>query len=344
MARSKPEAVRPGRKRVDFDAFRRLTELADYFVPFMIRAVCELGIADELARGPRTVDDLAAATRTDGPSLRRVLRVLVRKGVLTESADGYELTSVGDLLRSDHPLSLRDAYLVMPADALAWTDLAYSLRTGLPAFERVHGETLWEYLGRRPEESLRFDRGMQAMNRSELRAVSSAYDWSAFQTVVDVGGGNGAFLAGLLSKRPALRGVLIDLPHVVAHARSVLVDAGVAERCEVVAGSFFEEVPRGGDAYVLKRILYAWNDEAALRLVRSVRAAMHRDSRMLVVEPVVGVAGSEFGEILDVVMLAIDGGRARSEDELEALFSQAGLELTRVVPTMTYPIVEARAR
>jgi hypothetical protein len=181
------------------------------------------------------------------------------------------------------------------------------------------------------------------MTRAELRALTAAYDWGSLGTVVDVGGGNGAFLAGLLARHPALRGVLFDLPHAVREAPRILEAAGVAERCEVVPGSFFDAIPRTGGAYVLKRIVYGWDDERALALLRAVRAAMDPGSVVLVLEPVAGDAeGDGFGAILDVVMLVVDGGRSRSVQELRALFAAADLELTCVQPTMTFPIVAGR--
>jgi hypothetical protein len=343
MAASQVGRTRP---RIDLAAFIRLTELADYFVPFTIRAICELGVADKLADGPRTVEELAAATGAHAPSLLRALRALACKGIFTEVEPGtFDLTEPAQLLRGDHPLSLRDAYHLMPADIAAWAQLGHSLRTGEPAFDHVHGQRLWDYLGEHPEDGERFDRGMQAMTRPELRVLLTAYPWAALGTVVDVGGGNGAFLAGLLARHRSLRGVLFDLPHVVAGAAPVLAEAGVEDRCEIVAGSFFEDVPPGADAYVLKRIVYGWDDEGALALLRAVRAAMSPGSRILVFEPVVAPGNdNDFGKILDVVMLVVDGGRARTAGELGELFDAAGLELERVVPTWAFSIVEGRAR
>ena len=340
-----PRRTRP---RIDLRSFVRLTELADYFIPFTIRAVAELGVADHLAGGPRTVEDLAEATGTHAPSLRRALRALACKGVFTEQEDGrFGLTPMAELLRGDHPLSLRDAYHLMPDDVVAWARLDHSLRTGEPAFDHVHGRSLWDWLADHPADSVRFDRGMAAMTRPELRAVSMAYDWSGLGRVVDVGGGNGTFLAGLLTRHPEMAGVVFDLPHVVAAAGEVLSGAGVGDRCEVVPGSFFdaEAIPAGADAYVLKRIVYGWDDDGAERLLRCVAQAMGPESRILLLEPVAQAAdadGDGFGAILDVVMLAVDGGRARTTEELEALFARAGLELTRVVPTMMFPVVEGR--
>lgn len=332
--------------RVDLGSFIRLTEIADYFVPFTIRAICQLGVADCLAEGPLPVQQLARRTDTDTASLLRAMRALACKGIFTESEPGtFALTPLAELLRGDNPLSLRDAYHLMPADVATWANLSYSLQTGEPAFDHVHGESLWDYLATRPEDSARFDRGMQAMTRPELRVFSAAYDWTKLSRIVDVGGGNGAFLAGLLERYESLRGVLFDLPHVVANAAAVLEAAGVAERCDVVAGNFFECVPPGADAYVLKRILYSWRHPDALALLRSVRAAMGPDSRLLLLEPLVQPGRSDpLGSILDVVMLAVDGGRARSQDELTELLDAADLRLTRIVPTMMFPIVETRVK
>lgn len=330
-------------RRLDFEAFARLTELADYFVPFMIRAVCELGIADELTSGPRPVEELAAATGTHAPSLQRVLRALAVKDVFAEVEPGiFSLTSLGDLLAANHPYSLRDAYHLMRADVLSWASFVHSLRTGEASFPYVHGRGLWEYLAENPEDGRRFDRGMEALTRPELRTLLAAYDWSNLGTVVDVGGGNGAFLAGLLARQPALRGVLFDLPHVVARAPTVLVEADVADRCDIVAGDFFDRVPAGGDAYVLKRILYSWEDDRAVDLLRTVRAALSPHSRVLIVEPVAGLGAPQFGAVLDVVMLAVDGGRVRSREELDTLFAAADLRLTQTVPAILSSIVEAR--
>jgi hypothetical protein len=332
------------RPRIDFEAFQRMTDLADYFVPFTIRAVCELGIGDLLADGPKTVEQLAASTDTHAPSLYRALRALAAKGVLAETSERtFELTAMGALLRADHPLSLRDTYLPMPEDVAAWLELGHSLRTGEPAFDHVHGAHLWDYLAAHPDVSERFDRGMEAMTRPELLAVSAAYAWAELGTVVDVGGGNGSFLAGLLARQRALRGVVFDLPHVVAGAQEVLHHAGVEDRCEIVSGSFFDAVPAGADAYLLKRIVYGWDDRGARALLAKVREAMAPESRILVIEPVDRPGNDDqMARILDLLMLVVDGGRARTARELGELFAGAGLELTRVIDTMAFPIVEGR--
>ena len=332
------------RERLDIRSVVRLTELADYIVPFALRVAASLGVADALAAGPRPVEEVAAGLGVDARSLHRVLRALASRGVFVEHEPGtFGLTPTAEPLRSDHPLSLRDAYPLMAADVEAWAELPSTLRTGRPAFDRVHGMRLWDFLAAHPEESEQFDRGMEALSRLELRALLPAYDWASLGTIVDVGGGNGAFLAAILRRHQALRGVVFDAPHVVANVAERLAAAGVRDRCEVAAGSFFDAVPRGGDAYVLKRILYGWEDTRAVDILRTVRAAMNPESRLLLLEPAIeGGDEPAVAAILDVVMLVVDGGKARTFDELAALLSAAGLELTRVVRTMMFPIVEAR--
>jgi hypothetical protein len=329
--------------RVDIQSLLQLTELADYVVPFAIRVIADLGIADHLRAGPRAVEDLAAATGAHAPSLHRVLRALACKGVFTEVAPGrFGLTPLAQPLRSDHPLSLREAYPLLAADVQAWARFDYSVRSGRAAFDLVHGVGYWEYLEAHPVESQRFSASQRAATRLELPAVLRSYDWAAFETIVDVGGGNGAFLAGILRRHTELRGVLFDLPHIVAGAPDVLAAAGVADRCEIVAGSFFESLPPGRDVYLLKRILYGWDDEHASEILTTARTAMRLDSRILVIEPGIESGGNvELAAILDVMMLAIDGGRTRTPEQLERLFAPAGLKLTRVVPTVMFPIIEA---
>lgn len=333
------------RPRLDVQALERLTDLADYFVPFTIRAISELGIADLLADGPLEVEELARRTETHERSLYRALRLLAAKGVLDEIRERtFALTAMGELLRSDHPLSLREAYREMPEYVFAWLELRHSLRTGEPAFDHVYGTNVWDHLAAQPEVAARFDRAMQAMTRPELLAVSAAYPWRSLRTLVDVGGGNGAFLAGLLGRNRRLKGTLFDLPHVVAHAAPILQAAGVDDRCDVVGGSFFDPLPPGADAYLLKRTLYALGDRDARAVLERVADAMTADSRILLVEPLERPlrGGDARAQILDMLMLVVDGGRIRSEQELAELFADSRLELVRVIETMAFPIVEGR--
>jgi hypothetical protein len=322
----------------------RLSELADYVVPFMLRAVADLRVADHLREGPRTVDELAAATGVQALPLYRALRALACRGVFSEvEPQTFALTPLAQPLRTDHPESLADAYPLLEADIRAWAGFGHSLRTGEAAFDAVHGVDYWTYMAEHPDESARFDASQQSVTKRELRTMLDSYEWSEFGTIVDVGGGNGAFLAGILKRYPGVRGIVFDQPHVVANAPAVLAEAGVAERCEVAGGSFLRRVPDGGDAYLLKRIMYAWNDEDAVRMLRTIRAAMRPSSRLLLIEPLMEPGDAfDWGKLYDVLLLAMAGGGGRSLEQLKVLFAQADLRLVRVVNTRMSPIIEAR--
>ncbi len=334
MAATKPSLL---------ESISRMQELADVMIPTTIRAVSDLGVADQLANGPCPVEKLAAATGAHAPSLRRALRALSAKEIFAEVEPGvFALTPLADLLRSDHPLSLHSQCRLFPAGIEAWARVDHTLRTGESAFDYVHGCTLWEYLARHETDGARFDDFMSGLTTFEVRAALGAYDWAGVGSVVDVGGGNGAFLAGVLRRHPRMRGTVYDLPHVVAGAPGVLAQAGVADRCDVVGGSFFESAPGGADAYVLKRILYSWGDDQALTILRVLRAAMRPDSRLLLIEPVGGADDdSRYAKLLDLLMLGIGAGRVRDRTELGDLFAAAGLRLARVQPTFLFPVVEA---
>jgi O-methyltransferase domain len=322
----------------------RLTEMADYIVPFTLRAVCDLKIADHLVGGPRSVEELAALTGTHAPSLYRALRVLACKGVFTETEPGvFAMTPLAEPLRSDHPKSLRDAYPLLAPDIQAWALLDYTLRTGKPAFDKAHGKGAWAFFAERPEDSARFDASQQAVTRREVRALVPAYDWASLGSVIDVGGGNGAFVSAVLAAFPSLTGAVFDQPHVVAGAGPVFAAAGVTERCQAIGGSYLESVPAGAGGYVLKRVVYSMHDDEALIALRNVRAAMRADSRMLIIEPVLAPGNDfEWGKLYDLLLLTMSGGGGRSSEQMERLLAKADLELTRVISTKSLPITEAR--
>ncbi|WP_328852724.1 methyltransferase [Micromonospora globbae] len=331
------------RPRTDLGALIRLTELADYTVPFTVRVVAELGVADQLVDGPRPVTELAEATGAHAPSLLRALRALAGKGIFTEvEPEVFGLTPLAEPLRTDHPLSLRDAYPLLAADVRAWAGLGRSLRTGEAAFPRTHGTDYWSYLAAHPADSVAVDRWMSSLTRLHLRTVLPAWPWGQAREVVDVGGGDGAFLAGLLPRFPALRGTLLDLPHVVAAAPELLDRAGVADRCRIVPGSFFDPVPAGADLYVLKTILPGWDDAEATAILRRIAEAMRPHSRLLLLEAIIP-AGDVFdvAKLVDVHTLVLTGGRHRTRDELVDLLADAGLRLDRVVPTPTLTVIAA---
>jgi O-methyltransferase/methyltransferase family protein len=311
--------------------------LQGYRVTQAIHVAATLGIADLLADGRRTADELAAETGSHAPTLARLLRALASLGVLSEGDDGrFATTPVGDCLRTGVPGSLADfaAFVGRPYHWEAWSALVQSVRTGENAFRLVHGRDVWSYRAERPEESALFDRLMATLSAAATEAVLAAYDFGRFGRLVDVGGGTGTLLAAVLAAHPALEGVLFDQPHVVARAPAVLAEAGVADRCRIESGSFFDGVPAGADAYVLRSIVHDWGDAEAVAILRACRAAMADGGVVLLIERELGGPNEKpEAKLSDLNMLVGPGGRERSRDEYAALFGAAGLRLARVVPT-----------
>jgi O-methyltransferase domain/Dimerisation domain len=309
-------------------ALRRLVN--GYQVTQAIHVAAALGIADLLRDGPRASDDLARATDSHAPSLHRVLRALAAVGVLHEGDDGrFALTAIGECLRSDAPEPVGGwaAFVGRPYHFQAWSGLLHGVRTGESPFRSVHGTDVWDYRATHPEESAIFDAAMTAIMRRANAHLLAAYDFGRFATVVDVGGGRGAFLRAVLDANPATRGILFDRPHVVAGA-----DAG--ERCEVVGGSFFETVPEGADAYLLKAVLHDWEDDDALRILARCRAAIPDDGALLVVDRDLGAANEDAeAKLADLNMLVGPGGRERTRDEFAALLAAGGFELVGATPS-----------
>jgi O-methyltransferase domain len=320
-----------------------LGELADLVIPFALRAACELRIADHLAAGSRGIVDLARATGTHAPALLRLMRALASREVFAEPApERFALAAVGEFLRSDHKLSLADAYPLISPDLLAWADADYSIRTGRSAFEHVHGRPYYEMLAEDGDFRERFNRSVEAQNQLMVRPLLDGYDFSDCGTLLDVAGGTGVFLAGLLAHAPRLRGVLFDLPHVLAQAPPVLRRFGVEDRCELVAGDFFQALPPGADTYLLKTVLHDWDDARARLILAAVRRAMPPSGRLLVFEalPVPGDA-FHIGKLLDLNSLVLVAGPDRDERELVEMLAVGGFECRRIVHTTTLAIIEA---
>jgi O-methyltransferase domain/Dimerisation domain len=316
-------------------ALRRLVN--GYQVTQAIHVAATLGIADLLRDGPRSSDELAAQTDSHAPSLHRVLRALAAVGVLHEQDDGrFALTDVGECLRADAPEPVGGwaAFVGRPYHFQGWAGLLHAVRTGENAFQSVHGTDAWTYRADHPEEGAIFDRAMTDITQRANRHLLEAYDFGPFGTVVDIGGGHGALLAAVLAAHPQMRGVVFDQPHVVAGAPAVLEEAGVADRCEVVGGSFFDAVPAGADAYLLKAILHDWDDEDALRILRSCRDAIAADGALLVVERELGAPNANpDAKLSDLNMMVGPGGRERTREELGDLLAEGGFALQRTVPT-----------
>jgi len=317
------------------EAFRHL--LLGYRVTQALYVAAELGLADLLAGGARSADDLAAAAGAHAPSLARVLRLLASEGVFAQTADGrFVLTPLAEPLRRDAPASLRPLALLVGGPPLwqSWGQLLHSVRTGAPAFDHAHGVDLFEYNRQHPEQQAVFDQAMAGHTAPAVRAVAAAYDFSAVGTVVDVGGGTGELALGLLGAYPHLRAVVFDQPAVAADARAAIAAAELAGRCEAVGGDFFAAVPAGGDAYLLKYVLHDWDDARCTAILRACRRAVPAAGRVLVIELQVPPGdGPSFAKSQDVNMLVnAGGGRERTAAEYGALFAAAGFACTGAIP------------
>ena len=319
-----------------------------YWTTQIIYVAAKLGIADLLEDGPQSIDALAQATQTHAPSLYRLMRALAGLGVFVEDGDGaYATTTLGRCLVSGSPGALRARAILNGEDWYrGWGGLLHSVRTGETAFDDVAGMPFFEHLAANPETARTFNEAMSSATEGAARAVADAYDFSRCRTIVDLGGGTGAFLAGILNANPQARGVLFDRLSVVAAAGSLLGRAGVADRCNAVGGDFFEEVPSGGDLYILSWIIHDWDDERSVAILKSCRRAMSDDARLLVIEQVVPPGNQpSLSKLYDLHMLALTGGRERREDEYRALLAAADLDLTRIIPTaVPRSVIEASPR
>ncbi|HEY7801226.1 MAG TPA: methyltransferase [Dehalococcoidia bacterium] len=316
-----------------------------YELSQVIHVVAKLGIADRLLEGARASDDLAAEAGVHPGALYRLLRAAAAGGILHEDDERrFSLTPLGDLLRRDAVGSVAGIAEFFGNEPLwrAWGGLLDSVRNGDNAFERIFGTDPWRYRAQHPEENDAFNRAMTGMSHTTAAAVIAAYDFTPYRCVVDVGGGHGAMLAQILQAAPESRGILFDQPHVVT-AATALDEAGVRDRCEVVGGSFFESVPPGGDAYILRSVLHDWADEHCIAILSACRRAMSAAARVIVLERLIGRPNEALdNKLSDLNMLVSPGGQERTAEEFDALFAAAGLRLAAVTPTAsTTNVIEA---
>lgn len=323
----------------------RLLQLNFAFVQARaLQLVAELGVADLLADGPRTVEDLAVATSTHPDALRRLLRALAGCDVFTEQPPhGFALTATGHHLRTDHPASVRSFVMVSGVVSPVFIEAMHSLRTGDPTFPKAFGEPFFDYLRSHPEHGALFDTAMADRARLDAAAVVDAYDFAGARRVVDVGGGNGTLLAAILHANPETTGVLFDQPHVVDAARERIGAEGLADRCAVSGGDFFSDDVPDGDVYLLRLILHDWPDDRAAAILRNCRRAMAPGDRLLIIEEVPPAGDAPHpAKINDFIMLLLLSGRERTGDEHAALLAEAGLRLTGVVGTASaVSVIEA---
>ncbi|MFZ0745602.1 MAG: methyltransferase [Terracidiphilus sp.] len=309
-----------------------------------IYAATKLGIPDLLAAGPKTVADLASGCGADEPTLERLLRALTSLAIFERTPDGsYRNTPSTDVLRSDHPKTQRDGamFLTAPMLWLPLGELTESVQTGKPAFNRIFGQSFFEFLSEHKEEAALFNRVMTQGVAWTSPALLKAYDFSGFTRLVDVGGGQGALLHDILAATPKLEGVLFDLPAAVAGANEILL-GDVARRIEVIGGNFFDYVPEGADAYILKGVIHDWADEDAARILENIRRAMQAGGTLLLVETLADCAERPSG-LGDLLMLVI-GGRDRTQTEFRLPLESSGFTLTQVIPAGANSLIECHPR
>jgi hypothetical protein len=302
----------------------------------LIYVAAKLRLADRVADGPRSAEELAEAAGVAPRPLYRLLRSLASVGVFAQEADGrFQLNPLSEGLREGGPESLRAIALMIGEEQdRCWDDLLDTVRTGETAFDRLYGRPVFDYLGEHPGEAKIFDAAMTGFSGRAMQAMLDAYDLSGVGTLADVGGGLGTNLAAALNRYPGMRGLLFDQPHVIERARPRLEAAGVAERCAVQGGNFFEGAPVGADAYLLGHIIHDWDDDKAGLILDNLRRAMPAGAKLLLVEYVLPEGnGSSFGKLLDVHMMVVTGGLERTEAEYRRLFAAHGFLLSRVVPT-----------
>jgi O-methyltransferase domain/Dimerisation domain len=319
-----------------------------YIVSACLWTAAELKVADHLRSGPKHVAEIASATGVTEDGLYRVLRVLAMKGIFAETdSRTFALTSPAEFLCSGHRNTQRDTvvWLSDPFHLHVNEELMHSMKTGQPAVERVTGKAVFEFFANDQVENVRFHNAMTNLSASFLPALFEAYDFSRFSTVVDVAGGHGYTICEILRRYPGVKGILFDLHPVVEGAEHRICELALESRCQMVGGDFFQSVPKGGDAYVMKMIIHDWDDERALVILKHCREALRGTPKgKLILLEMVLPPGNEFSpsKLIDIEMLLMTGGRERTAQEFRDLLARAGFRLTQIVPTKSpYCVVEA---
>jgi hypothetical protein len=314
----------------------------------MLFVAARFGIADYLAAGPRSAEDLALTAGAHAGALRRILRALSGRGVFREREDDrFELTAIGERLRRDVPGSVHGLALSYgePWWWGAWSEVAECVRTGKTAFDLAHGCGLFEFLSRDPKASAAFNGNMAAMTLASAECIASTLDLTGASTVADVGGGRGVLLAAILMANPTLHGMLCEQTQVLAEARDYLRSEGVLPRCDVAESDIFSSIPSGADVYLLKEVLHDWDDERVGAVLRVCRASMRAGTRLMVIERLIGPANepSEANDV-DIVMLVMTGGLERTELQFRALIEANGFRLRHTRRTQSgLSVLEAEA-
>lgn len=314
-----------------------------YTISQMVSTTARLGVPDALGDSARTPAALAPEVGANEAALRRLLRALASLGIVSESEDDtFELTAVGQYLRADVENSLRGLALVPGDNAIwqAWGKTEHTVRTGQIGFNHVHGMGLFDYLEEHPETADVFHQTMATNTRNYAPAIAADYDFTRFKHIIDIGGGNGTLLSEILSANEGPRGTVFDVEIAVSHAHDVLAGAGVADRCDTETGDFFERVPSGADAYILKNTLNDWNDEQCRTILRNCRRAMNADGTVLIIAPIMpettGSPEAVIPTLADVEMMVTTGGRERTVEDYRGLFADVDLKLGDISPLPSY--------
>ncbi|MCP4422382.1 MAG: methyltransferase [Chloroflexi bacterium] len=302
-----------------------------------IYVAAKLGIADLLKDGPKSSDALAKSTETSPRELFRLLRFLASIGIFAEVGNGsFELTPLATYLQAETPGSLRSLVIYYGEETYQpWGSILHSIKTGETAFNHVHKGGVFQYLAQHPESAAVFNQAMTEYTAEESTAVMTAYDFSKFDKIVDVGGGQGSFIAAILKANAKPNGVLFDLPQGIEGARDHLEATDLIDRCEVIGGDFFESIPSGGDAYIFKNIIVNWDDEQTVALLKNCHDAMADNGKLLIIEVSVTLSKNapSFSKLFDLHMLVMTGGRGRTEEEFQTLFAATGFKLTNIILT-----------
>ena len=306
----------------------------------------KLGISDLLVNGARSVEELATETNTNSDSLYRILRALAMTGVYAEGENRtFSLTPLSETMRSDVVGSLRGGIIAEMGQAHyeAWGNLMASVKTGEIAFDNKFGKDIWAYFQTEPEQAENFNRYMASMSEPLNEAISTKYDFSGYNKLIDIGGGIGGMISAILAKNPELKGAIYDQASVVEQAKGFLASKGLEGRCETIPGSFFESVPEGGDIYSMRWILHDWEDSKSLTILENIKKVLPENGKLLLAEAVVPEAGEpHYSKFFDLIMLVMTGGRERTEKEWRELLDKAGYKIDRIIPTESFlSIIEA---
>ncbi|GAA6617658.1 methyltransferase [Scytonema sp. NUACC26] len=318
---------------------KMLNPIAGFWIARSIYLAAMLGVTDWFDDRPKTIAQLAAATNTEPRSLYRLLRALASVGIFTEVSERcFALTPLAVTLKSDCPGSMRYVAMAQMGEdhSLGWSNGLHSLRTGETAFDAVAGMSAWDYYAQHPEAGQIFSESMTGMLAPVSQAVAEIYDFSEFKTIVDVGGAQGSLVTAIVRSHPHLKGILFDLPEVIANV-------SVDDNIQPIAGNFFESVPSGGDVYLMRAIIHDWDDEKSSIILKNCHQAMPARGKLLLVESIIPTGNEpSLTKLIDVLMLMMTGGRERTEEEYRLLLRSSGFELTRVIPTSSMlSIIEA---